>query len=238
MKNFLIGDNIGLVFVQRSPQNTPASYIFISNKIISNGLIRSDSVSIDSIAPLYIYSEDGEKKPNIDEFIWNNINNIAGQTQPEDILDYIYAYLHNPIYRNKYKDLLKTDYPRIPYPNNKNEFWDYVKYGNKLRNLHLLHDPIVKKPITTFPNSGSNIVKKYFFKEGKVFINENQFFGNVPEKVWNYFIGGYQPLQKFLKERKNRILSNEESDCFEEMIVSISETILIMEQMEKHFSKE
>jgi len=237
MKNFLIGENIGLVFVQRSPQNTPASYIFISNKIISNGLIRSDSVSIDSIAPLYIYSDQGEKKPNIDENIWTNINKTAGETQPEDILDYIYAYLHNPIYRNKYRELIKTDYPRIPYPESKNIFWELVKHGKKLRNLHLLNDPIVNKPINTFPIAGSNLVTKYYFKEDKIYINDEQFFGNVTENVWNFYIGGYQPLQKYLKERKNRILTNEESDCFEQMIVSISETISTMDKIENLFSE-
>jgi predicted helicase len=235
MKHFLKGDNIGLVYVQRSPSDTPASYIFVSNKIISNGLIRSDSVSIDSLAPLYLYADDGEKMPNLKKEIWDEINKVVGETSPDDILNYIYASLFNPVYRNKYIEFLKSDYPRVPYPENKNIFGEMVKYGNKLRNLHLLIDPKVKIPITTFPVKGSNIVEKSKFENGNVYINKDQYFGNVPENVWNFYIGGYQPAQKYLKEYKNKTLTNQDIEHYEEIIVALSETISTMKEIENLF---
>ncbi len=231
MQHFILGDNVGLVFVQRSPDKTPASYIFVSNQIIPNGLIRSDSVSIDSVAPLYLYFEHGERETNLNKEIWQKINKSVGETQPEDILDYVYACLHNPKYREKYKEFLKTDFPRVPFPDNTDEFWRLVKLGNKLRGLHLLTDSVVKTPITTFPIAGTNEVGKIKYENGNIFINEAQYFGNVPEEAWNFYIGGYQPTQKFLKDRKGRVLSNGDIERYEEIIVSLTETEKVMREI-------
>ena len=230
MKHFVDGENLGLVFVQRSPSKTPASYAFLTTNIISNGYIRSDSVSIDNISPLYIYHSDGIRTPNIEQSIWQKINEISGETEPEDILDYIYAVLYSPNYREKYKEFLKIDFPRVPYPKDKNAFDRLVEFGKELRELHLLESLKVNKFITSFPIGGSNIVEnKYPKYEGdKIYINEDQYFGSVPEKVWNFYIGGYQPAQKWLKDRHELELSMEDIEHFQKMIVSLAETLKIM----------
>lgn len=164
---------------------------------------------------------------------WNY--KFVGETSPDDILNYIYASLFNPLYRDKYIEFLKSDYPRVPYPENKNLFWEIVKYGKKLRDLHLLIDPKVKISITLFPVKGSNIVEKFKFDNGNVYINKDQYFGNVPENVWNFYIGGYQPAQKFLKEYKNKTLTNQDIEHYEEIIVALSETISTMKEIENLF---
>ncbi|MFZ4726158.1 MAG: type ISP restriction/modification enzyme, partial [Paludibacter sp.] len=135
---------------------------------------------------------------------------------PIDILDYIYAVLHSPTYREKYKEFLKIDFPRVPYPRRDvacgvSVFWQLVKLGGELRQIHLLESPTVEKYITQYPIGGDNVVVKPIFRGsdltgfqnllglGRVYINETQYFDNVPELAWNFYIGGYQPAQKWLK---------------------------------------
>jgi predicted helicase len=227
-------DNLTLVWVQRSPATTPASYTFIVKGIPVNGAIRSDSVSIDTFAPLYLY-ENGEKISNLDKEIIKTIEGFVGTTAPEDILDYVYAVLHSAVYRAKFGEFLKSDFPRVPYPNDKETFWKLVPLGTKLRELHLLTAPEVGKRITSFPNTGSDIVEKLSYKNNRVYINEEQYFDGVPKEVWEFYIGGYQPAQKYLKDRKGRKLSSGEFENYEKMTASLNETIKIMSEIDKIF---
>jgi len=187
-------------------------------------------------APLYLY-ENGKKIPNLNREVVKEMENIVGTTAPEDILDYVYAVLHSPTYRAKYGEFLKSDFPRVPYPKDKDTFWKLVPFGTKLRNLHLLTDPEVENRITSFPVTGSNVVEKPIFKNGKVFVNEAQYWDGVSEAVWNFYIGGYQPAQKYLKDRKDRELAHAEFENYEKMIVSLSRTIEIMRQIDQHFKE-
>jgi predicted helicase len=254
MHHLLSGANIGLVVVKRQPQDTPVSYVFLSEDIISNGYIRSDSVSIDSIFPLYKYPENSDQQtlgenvirtPNLNMSI---VNQIANELQliftpekedrqdtfsPIDLLDYIYAVLHCPSYREKYQDFLKTDFPRVPYPTNTDIFWQLVQLGSELRQLHLLKSIIVMKPITQYPVNGDNVVTKLVFEAGRVFINNNQYFANVPEIAWHFYIGGYQPAQKWLKDRKEEKLSFDDIRHYQKIIVALTETHRIMGEIDQ-----
>ena len=118
--------------------------------------------------------------------------------------------LHSPTYREKYKEFLKIDFPRVPYPMTrglnplliKQKFWQLVKKGEELRQIHLLENPIVEKFITQYPIDGNNIVTKQKYEGRKVYINDTQYFNNVPQIAWNFYIGGYKPTQKWLKTAK------------------------------------
>ena len=119
-----------------------------NNYFVSNTLVDKDGISsFDNCRffPLYLYPEDGsfdtERRPNLDATIWAQINAaIDKPTSPEDIFDYIYGVLHSPTYRTKYKEFLKVDFPRIPYPASAEEFEHFRSHGNRLRELHLMHD--------------------------------------------------------------------------------------------------
>lgn len=182
--------------------------------------------------PLYIYSEDGSKNSNLKQESIEKIEKIAGTVTPEEILDYIYAVLHSPSYREKYKEFLKIDFPRIPYPKDKNSFKELVKLGTELRLLHLMESPKLNKFITTYDIEGSNAVEKVSYQDGKVSINSKQYFGNVTETAWNFYIGGYQPAQKWLKDRKGRTLSNEDIVHYQKIIIALTETDRIMKEID------
>ncbi len=230
----LFSDNLCLI-TSRLTKGESFAHASITKNIGEKIYLSSKTSNNAFFFPLYLYHEDDTKTPNLDQPLWQKINETVGETKPEDILDYIYATLHSPNYREKYKEFLKIDFPRVPYPTDKKIFWKLVELGRELRGLNLLESPKVSDFITTFPIGGSNIVEKKYpiYKDGDVFLNETQYFGNVPELAWNFYIGGYQPAQKWLKDRRGRELSTEDIEHYQKMIVALSETGRIMGEVDE-----
>ena len=112
-------------------------------------------------------------------------------------------------------------------------FWQLVKLGDELRQIHLLESPTVEKFITQYPIDGDNVVIKPEYKSGRVFINDTQYFDNVPEVAWDFYIGGYQPAQKWLKDRKGRKLEFDDIRHYQKIIVALTETNRIMKEIDK-----
>ena len=222
-------DNITLLTSRSIPANSNFDRVFIT-KDISDIHASSDQTYI---FPLYLYIEDETKIPNLKKEIVLEIEKIIGKITPEDIMNYIYATLHSPNYREKYKEFLKIDFPRVPYPTNKKQFDSLVTLGRELREIHLLESSKVSQFITTYPIVGSGTVEKISYKDGKVYINTEQYFGNVPEIAWNFYIGGYQPAQKWLKDRKDHTLSNSDIEHYQKIIVALVETERIMKEINK-----
>ena len=173
---------------------------------------------------------------------FENLSGLPKNFAPIDILDYIYAVLHSPTYRETYKEFLKIDFPRVPYPKDKETFWQLVELGSELRQIHLLESSTVEKYIAQYPNDGNNVVGKIHFENNRVYINYDktsplgieglQYFANVPEVAWNFYIGGYQPAQKWLKDRKDRELGFEDILHYQKIIVALSETDRIMKKID------
>jgi predicted helicase len=276
IKDILNKDNFGLISCRNQIFSTSA---LITNCLSDIRFFSNPgSIGTDYVFPLYLYPETSgqqsteqtaERKPNLNpaivqeiadglglEFVPEKgtkdaINRVSTVTfAPIDILDYIYAVLHSPTYREKYKEFLKIDFPRVPYPKAPSPseraggevFWQLVKLGGELRQIHLLESPVVEKPITQYPiddQALKNLVSKISFVSkqsagfGDVYINENQFFGNVSEVAWNFYIGGYQPAQKWLKDRKGRELSMEDIFHYQKIIVGLTETDRIMKKIDE-----
>jgi len=207
-------------------------HIFIANTIAERCSVSLQTGEVSYVFPLYLYSEDGIKVPNLKKEIIHTIEKIVGKISIEDIFDYIYAVLHSPSYRKRYKEFLKIDFPRVPYPKNTKSFKKLVSFGAELRSLHLLESSKVNQYITTYPIAGSDTVDKLIYKDGNVFINKDQYFGNVPKVAWNFYIGGYQPAQKWLKDRKNCTLTNNDIEHYQKIIVALTETDRIMKEID------
>ncbi|MEO8073998.1 MAG: type ISP restriction/modification enzyme, partial [Acidobacteriota bacterium] len=262
MRHFLVGENVGLVIPKINKED---NCFFITKHIMAHKLC--SAYDSNSSFPLYLYPETGAQQtlhqsaarvPNLNadiiEKIAERINltftdekeETSGTFAPVDVLDYIYAVLHSPRYREKYKEFLKIDFPRVPYPTDAATFWQLANLGGELRQIHLLESPVVEQFITTYPNSGDNIVTRKMTtasigfeltdaanKTGKVWINDEQFFDQVPLTAWNFYIGGYQPAQKWLKDRNNRELSVADIRHYQKIIVALSETDRLMKEIDK-----
>lgn len=152
---------------------------------------------------------------------------------PIDLFDYIYAVLHSPRYRDTYKEFLKTDFPRVPYPSEQELFWKMVGYGCELRQIHLL-ESLIFDDIDADPTlEGKDPVEKAYYHDGKVYINKTECFNDVPEIAWNFYVGGYQPAQRWFKDRKGRVLSADEIKHYRKIIRALMETDRIMKEIDE-----
>ncbi len=260
----LLADNLALIVPRQTTQDY--RHNFITNKIFEGNITASAKLfGTGNGFPLYLYPEtNGQhtieqsavRKPNLKAEIVNQIAEKLGLTftnekatskdtfAPIDILDYIYAVLHSPTYREKYKEFLKIDFPRVPYPKDKDTFWQLVKLGGEIRQIHLLESPIVEEYITQYPIDGDNIITTKIGKKnwelfdeenglGRIWINEEQYFDNIPLIAWEFYIGGYQPAQKWLKDRQGRTLEFDDILHYQKIIVALTETDRLMKEIDK-----
>jgi len=253
MLNVIDKDNVSLVIGKQCVSDW--RYIYTC-KIMSNLNLTGTAGRFGSgyIFPMYLYSvnisqktidQSSDRIPNLNTDIVNTISDRIGLTYtnekettkdtfaPIDILDYIYAVLHSPTYREKYNEFLKIDFPRVSYPKDKDTFWKLVKFGGEIRQIHLLESAVVEKPICKFNISGTDVVAKPKYENGNVYINETQCFEGVPEVAWNFYIGGYQPAQKWLKDRKDRELQIDDIRHYMKIIVALTETDRLMKEIDK-----
>jgi predicted helicase len=228
MKNFLNHDNIGLIYKRGFIEERSAP-VGITN-VVSHERTwsRPGMQGADTVAPLYLYHDDGTQTVNFVPSVLSILTeNIVTEPTPDEILDYIYAILHSPLYCEKYLEFLKIDFPRIPIPT-QNEFDRLVPLGTQLRELHLMKSPIIDEYETTFPVAGDCMVETIKYDGNRVWINRSQYFGNVPELAWNFYIGGYQPAQMWLKDRKGRQLSDHDLVHYQRIIKILLETDRLM----------
>jgi len=232
MQHFQVGENIALEVCRQDIGDT-WQHVFLTKDIVDDSYVSNRTRERGYALPLYLYADDGTKVPNLNKEIVAEIESVVGKSSPEDIFDYIYAVLHSPNYRKTYNEFLKIDFPRVSYPKDTKNFKELVALGAELRSLHLLESPKVNQFITTYPVAGSDIVEKLIYKDGMVFINDDQYFGDVSEIAWNFYIGGYQPAQKWLKDRKGRTLTNKDIEHYQKIIVVLTETDKIMKEIDK-----
>jgi len=207
--------------------------------------------------PLYLYQQNPleqteEKTPNFNTEVIEKIEKKLGlhlspdsmesglgkQTfSPEDLFDYIYAVLHSKTYRETYKEFLKIDFPKVPFDCDKETFFKMAWFWRELRSYHLMENEnlIPKNFITTYPVDWDNEVWKVKYTDEKLFINDEQYFEWVPKEVFEFYIWGYQPAQKWLKDRKGRELNYEDILHYSKIILCLKETIRIMEEIEVVF---
>lgn len=224
--------NIALIVTSQNRQLS-TRYFMVVNSIVDRHYLDSAADSA-SVFPLYLYDEQGKASVNINSNIINKIEAIVGKSvSPESLFDYVYSSLFSREYQNKYKEFLKITFPRIPYPVNAAKFEKLSRLGTELRKLHLMENSIQWPVKVIFPVPGDNIVSSYYWSDNKVFINSSQYFGNIPELVWNFFIGGYQPAQKWLKDRKGQTLDYQDIIHYGHIIYALLETDRLMKEIDE-----
>lgn len=225
MKNMIDRDNLLLAI---SPKSFPDTWqdIMVTDKITEYGLIASQPGRGTNVFPLY-----HNNSPNFNDPLVKTLTVEYGEFQPEDLFYYIYAVLYSDRYRSRYGEVLKRGFPRIPFVANKNTFVEFAKLGKQLSDVHLMHNSLLT--LVTFPVIGSNIVKAPHHDGDKLFINKTQYFENVPKAVWEYKIGSYQVLSKYLKSRRGRVLSSQEIEHVGQIVAIIEKTFEIVKEIDR-----
>ena len=248
----MVHQNIALLTCRQLAGNE-WKHVSVADGIVDDCRVSSKTKERGYVFPLYVYKENMGKEECIVNFntemyekiakglnyyacaesnvLIDPISDYNGVLYPQALFDYIYAVLHSPSYRERYKEFLKIDFPRIPYPTDWEKFRDLAELGEELRLLHLMED-MPSKTGVTFPVAGSLQVDCYRWQDNRVYINAEQYFDGVPESAWNFFIGGYQPAQKWLKDRKGMTLSFEDVKHYERIIYVLQQTKRIMQEID------
>lgn len=250
MKHFVNHDNIGLV-TARSNKSETCDHFFVTKYIMEAKF--GERTTQSAVFPLFVYSNtnnkdlfqsSNERRTNLDEEFKKDFSQRLGVTfshEPKeekntissiDLFDYIYSVLHSPSYRRKFHDFLKVDFPKIPFPKDLSSFFALASLGSVLRKIHLFESAVISDFSTKYPVPGHNKVTKTKYIGKKLYINQNQYFDNVSEEAWNFYIGGYQPAQKWLKDRVETTLSYDDIIHYQKMIVALNETKRIMKEID------
>jgi len=174
------------------------------------------------------------KVPNLSSFLFEHLKKIYKKLlAPEQILYYIYAILYSNLYRIKYAEFLKIDFPRIPFTADYKIFCKTADFGNRLVDLHLLKSKELDPPKAKYQGKGTYKIEKVRYEKEEVYINEKQYFEGIARAVWEYQIGGYRVCEKWLKDRKGRELSSEDIKHYCRIVTSLQKTIEIQKKIDQ-----
>lgn len=225
----------GETFRHAQITNSMTEVICMSSKTSNNGFL----------FPLYLYdSTTREMRPNLSTGLLATLKDVyTREPTPEEVLYYVFAVLYSNMYREKYKEFLKSDFARVPFTSDRRTFGNVAKLGEKLANLHLLKDIHPVSRFTGKRQENSLVLEKIEWKKDMLFINDDQYFSDVPKEVWDYSIGGYQVLDKWLKERGNKKKRPDQSlwvknaldevSTFCKIIEALRQTIEVQKEIDK-----
>ncbi|WBX85348.1 type ISP restriction/modification enzyme [Sphingosinicella microcystinivorans] len=255
MQNFHAGPNLGVSFTRTIEGGRDFADFLVHDLPITHHTLSIKEVNY--LAPLYLYPEettlDQSIRVNFDPKLYFQIRKAAGLTNPltapdgtdafrkatgdarpdeVKVFDYIYGVLHSPAYRARHAEFLKIDFPRIPFPASPESFRAISERGEALRRLHLMEDAAIGETPYPFHGDGDSVVEKPRHESGQVWINADQYFDGVPAIAWDFHIGGYQPAQKWLKDRKGRALTYDDIRHYQRIIKILVETDRIMREID------
>ena len=251
MRHMLAGPNVGLITTRQCQRDWS---VLASDTIIGHKALATYDIS--SLFPLYSYPTQGQehlglaREPNLGkeiieavgaslrlDFTPDGSGNLQESFGPEDVFNYIYAVLHSPQYRHRYSDFLKSDFPRVPFSSDRPLFATLVALGKRLASLHVMELKGDEAP--AFPKVGDNRVERVLYAppsngvSGRVFINRDQYFEGVTPETWGFTIGGYRPAEKWLKDRKGRVLSDDDIDHYRQITAALVDTEHLMDEIDE-----
>jgi predicted helicase len=235
--------NLGLITIRRTRENINSQF-FITNLISDKSIISSADNA--NVFPLHFHPDLENQQGNLLEDSTTNLSQLFLKflqkklgyiPTPEAIFYYIYAIFHSPTYRQRYAEFLKIDFPRVPLTSNDQLFKDLGEKGQALVELHLMKSQKLNKLITKIGGGGDNAVTQVTYKpaEQRVYINKTRYFECITPEVWKFKIGGYQVLDKWLKDRKKakRTLSFDDVLHYQKIVVALKETMQLMVEIDR-----
>lgn len=234
------GDNVGLA-VCRLTKGGSWEHAFVTAFAADDSFVSDRSKERAYIYPLRADCDEGGVMENLSPAFRDFIDARYSQHyDPEQILGYIYAVLHAPTYRTRYAEFLRIDFPRIPFAETPEQFEALSVLGWELIQTHLLKTVPRSKPrLGDYTGKGDHMVEavRYSPEEQTVWINKTQGFANLPQAVWDFHIGGYQVIDKYLKSRKGRVLNLDEQTHVGNIAEALQFTIAQMGRIDAEYLK-
>lgn len=228
-------------------------YIYPSEQEIAQGLYAPDHRE-PNLSPTF--TADIAQRLDL-RFIPDGKGDLRKTFGPEDVFHYIYAIFHAPTYRERYDQFLRADFPRVPLTDDIELFRTLVTLGSQLTDVHLLRVSISNSEPVNFPVQGDNMVEKahpkyyapgetpdgetkptergrvYIGKSGKRPVKQGQYFDGVSPEVWESRFGGYQPMHKWLSDRKGRTLTFDDIDHYRKIAAALQATIRLTAEIDE-----
>jgi type I restriction-modification system DNA methylase subunit len=252
LKEHVAGKKNLCLIAMRQTKSASWGHVFVTDQPASELLLEIKDAS--SVFPLYRYDTETSgnagmfhssqsRRANLNPDIVSSVamglgleivldgrgDPTQGTMGPEDLFAYIYAVLYSPVYRERYTEFLKTDFPRIPFTKDRDTFVKLADLGQQLIDLHLMRSPELDNPISRFCGKGDSAVTKveYDADRERVSINPTQYFDGVTPDLWSYQFGGYQVLDRWLKDRKGRFLTSADTIHYSRIVTALSRTIAV-----------
>jgi len=230
--------NLLLLTVRNARRNNVDSFF------VSTTLVDKDAVSpFDNATffPLYVYPVGDpnnrlrieDRQLNFAEGLLPGLTSHLGldSLTPEQVFYYIYAIVYAPSYRVRYGEILKIEYPRIPFTSDVRLFTKLVESGEELVRVHTLSATL--PAVSRFPVKGGCEVERPWFADGRVYINDAQYFDGVESSVWEHTVGGYRVVEKWLKERRGRTLSFADIKQVHQIVAAIARTLSLAKAVDE-----
>jgi hypothetical protein len=248
MHHMLAGENVALMTC-RQLAGLPWQHALVSAGITDDCMVSNRTRERGYLFPLYLYPETNRRdlfsylepagpRPNLNPQIVAALAAAHGrEPAPEEMFNYVYAVLYAPVYRTKYAEFLRLDFPRIPFTVDRELFVALAALGSRLVGLHLLTSAELDPPAARFEGAGDSRVAKakglrYDPAAERVYINTGQYFAPVPPAVWHYQVGGYQVCHKWLKDRQERQISLDEIRTYCRIVSALGRTIAIQTEID------
>ncbi len=254
----MLQENLSLITHRREELDIPYTHFLATNLISEHGCLSTKTTNYHF--PLYLYQPKEKpkkksfgsvmmlfepeaeyvlKKPNISPAVFEKLEEaFKKRPAPEQIFYYIYAVIYSNIYRTKYAEFLKADFPRVPLTRDRKLFTKMAEYGNSLVELHLVKVKELDKTHIKF-RSGNNKIEKIRYEpvgaNGRsplLHINNDQYFEGITPEVWEYHIGGYRVCEKWLKDRKGKTLSLEDIKHYCKVVTALQKTIELQQAID------
>lgn len=230
MKHFSI-PNIALCFTRTDKSPREYSMIFVSNKITESCFLTTQTAGIATIVPLYLINNKLERVTNFNKDYFDKLtHNLRFRPSEQDIFDYCYGILFDKNYRSRYNIFLKQDYPKVPIIENEEMLRKYVDVGTKLRKLHLM-ETNTEKELNIESSNNNLLIEMVKYENETLRINKDTIITGITEEIYNYYLGGYQVIDKWLKSHKGENLTIDYFNHIKKIAGIIEETINIQKQL-------
>ena len=255
----MFNSNLALITVRRIEGGGCFTHFFATNLI---SVLHSTSAKEGNfIFPIYLYpngkipeadlfAHDNGRRPNLSaafikdfckklqvRFVPDGLGRPGKrEVGPECIFNYAYAVFHSPMYRDRYAEFLRADFPRLPITRDFELFRELAGLGGWLIDLHVRGQG--KPKGITCPVKGNDKIEDVRYQPpqgkepGRVWINDRQYVAGVPETVWTFPIGGYLPAQRWLKDRIGRTLGYDEQLEYQRILWALMETRRLMGEID------
>ncbi len=265
-KHLGYGRNIALILMRQVSLDSGFTHVGLSKLIVNNRCFYSTKGKV-SYFPIFLYSGESDLIRREGELLGSNLRtsemvawgrslglkwdsgapgtiSSKGALTAMDATRYVFAVLHSPLYRIRYEEFLKIDFPRVPIPSNLRLFRDLGRLGGELAELYLLESPRLDQHSSTYVGPKNPTVERVYWSADTVWLDApitkrgqpgsagTIGFRAVPEDVWNFRVGGYRVCEKWLKDRKGRKLSKDDIDHYQKIVVALAETIRLMTEID------